>query len=114
LPGLFAWPAGLGDVLVGVLAPVVALAYARAPHVNADLVSLWNIFGLVDLVVAVSTGVLTSPSPVQLFAFDQPNELITIFPLVLIPVFLVPVSVLLHLISLSKLYGLSPQSRSQQ
>jgi len=35
LPGLFAWPAGLGDVLVGVLAPVVALAYARAPHVNA-------------------------------------------------------------------------------
>jgi hypothetical protein len=26
LPGLFAWPAGLGDVLVGVLAPVVAIA----------------------------------------------------------------------------------------
>ncbi|NOT12955.1 MAG: hypothetical protein HOP23_14160 [Methylococcaceae bacterium] len=113
LPGLFAWPAGLGDVLVGVLAPVVALAYARAPHVNADLVSLWNIFGLVDLVVAVSTGVLTSPSPVQLFAFDQPNELITVFPLVLIPVFLVPVSVLLHLISLTKLNEPSPQSQSE-
>ncbi len=31
LPGLFAWPAGLGDVLVGVLAPVVAIAYRRGP-----------------------------------------------------------------------------------
>jgi hypothetical protein len=34
LPGLFAWPAGLGDVLVGVLAPAVAIAYARAPDRN--------------------------------------------------------------------------------
>jgi hypothetical protein len=29
LPGLFAWPAGLGDLLVGALAPVVAIAYRR-------------------------------------------------------------------------------------
>jgi len=103
LPGLFALPAGLGDVLVGVLAPVVAIAYWRGPRENADLVSAWNLFGLADLVVAVTTGFLTSPSPVQLFAFDLPNELVSQFPLVLIPVFLVPVSVLLHLASLTKL-----------
>jgi hypothetical protein len=36
----------------------------------------------------------------QLFAFDNPN---TAFPLVLIPVFLVPLAVLLHLASLAKL-----------
>lgn len=104
LPGLFAWPAGLGDVLVGVLAPVVAVAYARAPHKNADLVFAWNLFGLADLVVAVTSGFLTSPSAFQLFAFDLPNELISQFPLVLVPVFLVPVSVLLHLASLAKLH----------
>jgi hypothetical protein len=46
---------------------------------------------------------LTSPSALQLFAFDLPNELVSRFPLVLIPVFLVPVSVLLHLASLTKL-----------
>jgi hypothetical protein len=103
LPGLFAWPAGLGDVLVGVLAPVVAIAYWRGPRENADLVSAWNLFGLADLVVAVTTGFLTSPSAFQLFAFDLPNELISQFPLVLIPVFLVPLSVLLHLASLTKL-----------
>jgi hypothetical protein len=103
LPGLFAWPAGLGDVLVGVLAPVVALAYARAPRQNADLVYVWNIFGIADLVIAVTTGFLTSPSPLQRFAFDRPNELITAFPLVLIPVFLVPLAVLFHFASLVKL-----------
>jgi hypothetical protein len=103
LPGLFAWPAGLGDVLVGVLAPVVAIAYRRGPGENANLVSVWNLFGLADLVVAVTTGFLTSPSAFQLFAFDLPNELISRFPLVLIPVFLVPLSVLLHLASLAKL-----------
>ena len=32
LPGLFAWPAGVGDIAVGLLAPVVGLAYARAPR----------------------------------------------------------------------------------
>jgi hypothetical protein len=103
LPGLFAWPSGLGDVLVGVLAPVVAIAYARGPRENKDLVLAWNIFGLVDLVVAVATGIITSPSPFQLFAFDLPNELISAFPLVLIPTYLVPASVLLHLASLAKL-----------
>jgi hypothetical protein len=99
LPGAFAWPAGLGDTLVGILAPVVAVAYARAPHKNADLVSAWNLFGLADLVVAVAAGFLTSPSPFQLFSFDLPNELVCR----LVHVFLVPVSVLLHLASLTKL-----------
>ena len=45
--------AGLGDVLVGVLAPVVAIAYARGPGENEDLVSAWNFFGIVDLIVAI-------------------------------------------------------------
>jgi hypothetical protein len=79
LPGLFALPAGLGDVLVGVLAPIVGIAYRRARE-NTYLVSAWNLFGLADLVVAVTTGFLTSPSAFQLFAFDLPNELISQFP----------------------------------
>lgn len=103
IPGLFAWPAGIGDALVGALAPVVAIAYARGPEKNADLAWVWNILGLTDLSVAVATGMVTAPSPIQQFAFDLPNELIGAFPLVLIPIYLVPLSVLLHLASLTKL-----------
>jgi hypothetical protein len=103
LPGLFAWPAGVGDILVGVLAPVVGLSYARHPHQNGDLVSAWNLFGIGDLAVAVGTGFLSAPSLLQPFLVEPPNELITQFPLVLIPVFLVPLSILLHVASLAKL-----------
>jgi hypothetical protein len=103
LPGEFAWPAGVGDVMVGLLAPLVAVAYRRGLRGSAGLVRAWNLLGLLDLLVAVTTGFLTSPSPLQLLAFDRPNELISAFPLAMIPVFLVPLSVLLHLASLEKL-----------
>ena len=103
MPGLFAWPAGVGDVTVGFLAPVVALAYARDARQNTGRVTAWNVLGILDLVVAIATGFITSPS--TLFSYEPPNELIAIFPLVLIPVYLVPLSLLLHLASLAKLHG---------
>lgn len=103
LPGAFALPAGIGDLLVGLLAPVAAIAYARGARGSTALLWTWNVLGIADLVVAVSTGFLTSPSPVQLLALDRPNLLITAFPLAMIPVFLVPLAVLLHLASLKKL-----------
>jgi hypothetical protein len=103
LPGAFALPAGVGDVIVGLLAPIVAIAYSRGLRGSDGLVRFWNFLGIADLVVAVTTGILTAPSRLQLLAFDRPNELISAFPLVMIPVFLVPLAVLLHLASLEKL-----------
>jgi hypothetical protein len=85
------------------LAPVVALAYVRS-RIDRHLSALvWNMFGIADLVVAVGLGFLTSPSPFQMFAFAARNELVTAFPLVLVPSYLVPLSILLHVISLMKL-----------
>lgn len=103
MPRVFALPAGAGDVAVGLMAPVAALVFTRGWAGSTALLVAWNLFGLADLAVAVTTGFLSSPSPFQLFAFDNPNTPITAFPLVLIPVFLVPLAVLLHLASLAKL-----------
>ncbi len=103
LPSEFALPAGIGDVLVGVTAPVVALVYANGGKSRELLVRAWNTFGILDLIVAVGTGFMTSPSPLQLLSTQAPNELIGAFPLVMIPVFAVPISILLHLLSLMKL-----------
>lgn len=103
VPGLFALPAGIGDVSVGLLAPFAAIAYARSASGAARRVRLWNQLGIADLVIAVTTGFLTSPSPLQIGAFDRPNVLIAIFPLALIPVYVVPLSILLHLASLHRL-----------
>ena len=104
LPGAFALPAGLGDLAVGLLALIVAWSYARAPSQSAGLVRWWNSFGLGDLVVALATGFMTAPSPFQLLALDAPNTMIDAFPLVLIPVFVVPLSAILHIASLTKLH----------
>ncbi len=103
LPAAFAIPAGVGDVLVGLFAPLVAFAYLRKwPNANT-LLRIWNLLGIADLVTAITTGFLTSPSPLQVLALDKPNHLISQYPLVMIPVFLVPLAILLHLASLQKL-----------
>jgi hypothetical protein len=101
LPGIFALPAGLGDVTVGLMALTVGARAARSE--NDQLVSLWNWLGISDLVIAVATGFLSAPSRFQIFSLDAPNFLIGSFPLVMIPIFAVPLSIVLHLASLSKI-----------
>jgi hypothetical protein len=103
MPSLFALPAGSGDVAVGLLAPVVAIAYARGVAGREVLVRGWNLLGLADLTVAITTGFLTAPSPFQMFSLNAPNDLISAYPLVLVPVFGVPLAALLHVASLVKL-----------
>ena len=110
MPGLFAIPAGIGDLSVAVLAPIVAYAAARDPRGSAGSVLMWNVLGIADFVVAVAAGFVTGPSPLQLAAFDNPNTLIAAFPLVLIPVYLVPLWTILHIVSLTKLRRKSPRS----
>jgi hypothetical protein len=103
LPGLFALPAGLGDVAVGLLAAAIGIGATGGRHLNPRTVLRWNLLGIADLIVALSTGFLTAPSAFQMFAFERPNVLISMFPLVLIPTFLVPLAILLHIISLIQL-----------
>jgi hypothetical protein len=55
LPGLFAWPAGVGDILVGLLAPTIGIAYARRSSNAAGWLRAWNLFGIGDLIVALAT-----------------------------------------------------------
>lgn len=105
LPAEFAIPAGVGDVLVGVSAPMVAYLLFKGHRLSCLAVLGWNVAGMLDLAIALTLGFLSSPGPFQAFAFDAPNELITAFPLVLVPVFAVPLSILLHLATLKRLKG---------
>jgi hypothetical protein len=103
LPGVFALPAGYGDLFVGLTAPLVGYAY-RQNHPNRNrFVLWWNLFGIIDLVVALITGFLSSPSRIQLLSLDSPNTLIGAFPLVMVPIYAVPLSIVLHFVSLTKL-----------
>ena len=110
LPALFALPAGFGDFFVGLFAPVIAKAYGRSSEGAAGRARLWNLLGIADLVIAVTTGFLTAPSPFQVASFGPPNTLIALFPLSLIPVYMVPLSILLHFSSLRRLRNTEERS----
>lgn len=100
LPGLFAWPAGLGDIAIGVTAPWVALTLIRRPgFATSQLFVVWNLLGIMDLVVAVSTGALSSGLAVGV-AGEVTTAPMAQLPLVLIPAYFVPLFVMLHLAAL--------------
>jgi len=96
LPGAFALPAGLGDFAIGITAPVVAWYWKRPFPYRTFIV--WNMLGSLDLVNAMSLGVLASASPVGILAGDVTTRLMGQFPLSLIPTFFVPLLLIFHLI----------------
>ena len=99
LPGLFALPAGIGDVTTGLLATFVAYAwYSGKPYARTAAIA-WNLFGMADLVNAVVLATLTGAGAG------------IVFPLVLIPAYGVPRSLLIHSYSL---IGLLRETSEQQ
>ena len=92
IPAGFAWPAGVGDALTGILAPVVALLVARnRPHARQWAVA-WNLFGTLDLIVAPAT------------ALYFQAQVLGIYPISLVPLFLgPPLGILTHILSLRNL-----------
>jgi hypothetical protein len=100
LPGLFAWPAGLGDIAIGVSAPWLLVALIRRPSFAASRTFVaWNVLGILDLVVAVGTGALSS-----VLATAAAGEIATgpmaQLPLVLVPAYFVPIFIMLHVAAL--------------
>lgn len=110
LPGIFAWPAGLGDMAIGVTAPLVLARLLRRPNFAASKSFLaWNLSGILDLTVAVSIGALV-PLLAPNFYGAVSTAPMAQLPLVLIPTFLVPTFLILHLTALFQVRGLRKQA----
>ena len=103
LPGLWALPAGTGDVLTGLFAVPAAIALAAGTAEGRKAAILWNIFGIADLVVAITLGMIITPGPFQLIVLNGPSIGLDGYPNVLTPAFVVPGSILLHALSLRQL-----------
>ena len=103
LPGLWALPAGTGDVLTGLFAVPAAIALATGMAEGRKAAILWNIFGFADLAVAITLGMIISPGPFQLIVLNGPSIGLDGYPNVLTPAFVVPGSILLHALSLRQL-----------
>ena len=100
LPAAFAFPSGYGDILVGLLAPLVTFFYLRKTSFSRKLAVFWNYLGIADLVMALSLGSLAFPIPYQTLPTTVSTEIFALFPMILIPGFAVPLAFFLHLLSL--------------
>lgn len=113
LPAVFALPAGFGDMLVGLEAIFVARLYARRAASASAMGLLWNAAGIADFVVALTIGFLASTTPLRLIHVTPSTDLVTILPLVLVPVFGVPLFVVLHALSLGRILSRENAIRSR-
>jgi hypothetical protein len=89
LPPAFSLIAGISDIVVAVSAIPAAWFLVSGSGMHKPGFRAWHIFGLVCLGASGSSGMLTSPGPMNTF------------PLVLIPMFFGPTMVLFHLAALS-------------
>ncbi|HEY6001694.1 MAG TPA: hypothetical protein VIV57_02390 [Anaeromyxobacter sp.] len=100
LPAGFALPAGLGDLLVGVTAPLIASFVVPRLPARRRLYVAWAAFGILDLVVAATSGVLHSPTSAGILAGPITTAPMGTLPLSLIPTFLVPLALMMHVAAL--------------
>ncbi|MFB3916747.1 MAG: hypothetical protein ACE14M_08460 [Terriglobales bacterium] len=110
LPGLFALPAGWGDMAIGATAPLVALKLAGPGHRKGFI--LWQVLGITDLVTAVTLGTtarLITPQATEMVAM-------TVLPLSMIPTFVVPLLTIFHIICIAQArrWSEKPQSRFEE
>lgn len=91
------------DILSGLTAPVVFWLGFRGNTTNRPLLIVWNLAALALLANIVITALLSFPSPIQRFGFEQPNVGVTYFPFIWLPAIIVPIVLFAHLASLWKL-----------
>jgi hypothetical protein len=111
LPAPFAPAAGWGDVAIGLTALPMAYLVSRGERAAALPLLIWNALGLADLFDALALGAMSAPGPLQLFHGSPSSEIMTSLPWILIPCFIVPLLIFLHVASIYRLTQLPAAKR---
>jgi hypothetical protein len=102
LPPQFALPAGYGDIIVALTAPLVVHALNRNNPYARKLAVAWNLLGLLDFTFALATGMVFIGPHVRKLALAG-HSIAYLDYVLMIPGFAVPILILAHLISLQNL-----------
>ena len=92
------------DILAGITAPILAYFGLTKAKWNHRIILVWNFICLGLLINIVVNALLSARTPIQQFAFDQPNIAIEYFPFSWLPTFIVPVVLFGHLVSIRQLW----------
>ncbi|MCD9855049.1 hypothetical protein LUD75_10045 [Epilithonimonas sp. JDS] len=103
IPELMTFEGRNYDILAGISAPVIAYLVFTKKKLSRNVLLIWNFICLGLLLNIVVNALLSAPSPLQKFAFEQPNIAILNFPFSWLPTFIVPVVLFGHLVSIRQL-----------
>jgi len=103
IPELMTFEGRNFDIIAGITAPFVAYFMFSKNKFHRQKMLIWNFICLGLLINIVVNALLSAPSPIQKFAFDQPNIAILNFPFSWLPTFIVPIILFGHLTSIRQL-----------
>lgn len=87
------------DIFIGISALVILVYQVISRRkINRQFFIIWNIIGIAFLLFIVSLAILSSPLPIQQFAFDQPNIAVLEFPFCFLPTCVVPIVLMSHIL----------------
>ncbi len=88
------------DIIAGITSPVMAYFVTTEQKAGRNAMLAWNFICLGLLINIVANALFSTPSPIQQFAFEQPNIAILNFPFSWLPTFMVPIVLFGHLASI--------------
>ncbi len=91
IPELMTFEGRNFDILAGITAPIVALFAFKKHKTNKLFLWIWNVFSIILLINILVIAVLSTPTVLQQFAFEQPNIAVMKFPFILLPAIIVPI-----------------------
>ncbi len=103
IPELMTFEGRNFDILAGLTAPFVAYLGLTKQKFSQNIILIWNFICLGLLINIVVNALFSAPSPIQKFAFEQPNIAILNFPFSWLPTFIVPIVLFGHLTSIWQL-----------
>ena len=103
LPAVFVLPAALGDIAVGIAAPFAAIALAKGLPTGKRKAWIIVWAGLIDFLFALIFGVLSREGAPLQFEGEPFSNILSSVPYGMIPNFVVPSFIILHIIAIIKL-----------
>ena len=103
IPELMTFEGRNFDILAGITAPFIAYFGLTKLKISRKTILIWNFICLGLLINIVVNALFSAPSPIQKFAFEQPNIAILNFPFSWLPTFIVPIVLFGHLTSIRQL-----------
>lgn len=111
VPQSMTFAGGNYDIISGLTAPVIYYYGYVKKSLGRKILLTWNMICLGLLLNIVIRAILSTPSPFQKLAFDQPNVAILHFPYNWLPSLLVPLVLFSHLVNIRSLFRTVPYQK---